>query len=131
MKNEDRRFILSLVIAISLTMIFTMIPLWQLVIIPGIIAGLFNKSMKRAILSGTLGVLVSWSIYIIYGLITRNVYSLLDQFGALIISEGYGWLLLILIFLFGAIFGALGGGIGNGLLITVKFYYENNSRNNK
>lgn len=131
MKNEDRHFILSLIITISLTMIFTMIPLWQLVIIPGIIAGLFNKSMKRAILSGMLGVLVSWSIYIIYGLITRNVYSLLDQFGALIITEGYGWLLLILIFLFGAIFGALGGGIGNGLLIIIKFYYENSSRNNK
>lgn len=112
-------------------MIFTAISVWQLVIIPGIIAGLFNKSMKRAIFSGLFGVLFAWLIYIIYGLIVRNVYKILDQFGSLIIGSGYAWLLLILIIIFGAIFGALGGGLGNGLLFLYKFYFEKKEIKNK
>lgn len=124
MEIENRNFFISIIIAICITMILTTIPVWQLVIIPGIIAGFFNKSMKRAVLSGLFGVLLAWLIYIIYGLIVRNVYTILDQFGSLIMGSGFGWLLLILIILFGAIFGALGGGLGNGLLFLYKFYIE-------
>lgn len=124
---ENRNFYISIIVALCLTMILTTIPVWQLVIIPGIIAGFFNKNMKRAILAGLIGVFAAWIIYILHGLITRNVYIILDQFGALIISTGYGWLLLIIIILMGAIFGALGGGFGYGLLITIKFYFEKES----
>ena len=124
---ENRNFYFSIIIALCLTMILTTIPVWQLVIIPGIIAGFFNKSMKRAMVAGLIGVFAAWIIYILHGLITRNVYSILDQFGALIISTGYGWLLLVIIILMGAIFGALGGGFGYGLLMTIKFYIEKES----
>jgi len=40
------------------------------------------------------------------------------------IDAGFGWLLLILIILFGAFFGALGGIIGNGLLVMFRFWLE-------
>lgn len=131
MELEKRNFYISIIIALCLTMILTTIPVWQLVIIPGIITGLFNKSMKRAVVSGLIGVLLGWSIYIIHGLITRNTYTILDQFGSLMIGSGFGWLLLILIILFGAIFGALGGGIGNGLLVVYKFYFEKKTTRNE
>jgi hypothetical protein len=109
-------------------MLITLIPVWQLVIIPGIIAGFLNKTMKYSILSGAIGVATAWLIYILFGIITRNVLIILDQFGALILGDGFGWLLLLLIMLFSVIFGALGGGIGNGLLNLKDFYFEKNSR---
>ncbi|MFX1260254.1 MAG: hypothetical protein ACFFAN_20580 [Promethearchaeota archaeon] len=40
------------------------------------------------------------------------------------IAAGFGWLLLILIILYGAFFGALGGNIGNGLLVMFRFCLE-------
>jgi len=124
MEIEDRKFYISIVIVLCLTMLLTLIPRWQLVIIPGIIAGMLNKSLKRGILSGLSGVTLSWGIYVIIGVYTRNVYLTLDQFGELIFGGGSGWIFLILIILLAAIFGIVGGGIGNGLMTLIKTYLE-------
>jgi len=124
MKIENRKFYISLIIVLCLTIVLTLIPVWQLVIIPGIIAGMLNKSLKRGILSGFSGVTLSWGIYIIVGLFTRNVYFLLDQFGELIFGGGSGWIFLMLIMLLAAIFGAIGGGIGNGIMALINIYFE-------
>ena len=105
-------------------MLVTLIPVWQLVIIPGIIAGMLNKSLKCGILSGFSGVTLSWGLYVIVGVFTRNAYFLLDQFGELIFGGGSGWIFLILIILLAAIFGAIGGGIGNDLMAVIKAYLE-------
>ncbi len=130
MRIEDKWFISSVLIGMCATMLLTLVPIWQLVIIPGIISGFLNKSMKRSILSGTLGVSLSWMIYILSGLVSRNVYLILDQFGALIFGEGFGWLLLLIIIILSAIFGALGGGIGNALLSLKNLYFERRPTNN-
>jgi len=127
---EDKWFISSVLIGMCATMLLTLVPIWQLVIIPGIVSGFLNKSMKRSILSGTLGVSLSWMIYILSGLVSRNVYLILDQFGALIFGEGFGWLLLLIIIILSAIFGALGGGIGNALLSLKNLYFERRPTNN-
>ncbi|MBA7500512.1 hypothetical protein ES703_46503 [subsurface metagenome] len=124
MEIERRTFFISVVVVLCLTMLLTLVPVWQLVIIPGIIAGMLNKSLKYGVLSGIIGVTLSWGIYVLVGLITRNVYIILDQFGALIFGEGFGWLILILIILLAAIFGALGGGIGNGFMTLINAYLE-------
>ena len=124
MEIENRKFYISIVVVLCLTMLLTLIPVWQLVIIPGIIAGMLNKSLKRGILSGFSGVTVSWGIYVIIGVLTRNVYFLLDQFGELIFGGGSGWIFLILIILLAAIFGAMGGGIGNGIMTLINIYLE-------
>ncbi len=124
MKIENRKFYISLIIVLCLTIVLTLIPVWQLVIIPGIIAGMLNKSLKRGILSGFSGVTLSWGIYILVGLFTRNVYFLLDQFGELIFGGGSGWIFLMLIMLLAAIFGAIGGGIGNGIMALINIYFE-------
>jgi hypothetical protein len=124
MEIENRKFYISVIVVSCLTMLLTLIPVWQLVIIPGIIAGMLNKSLKRGVLSGFSGVSLSWGIYVIVGLFTRNVYLLLDQFGELIFGAGSGWIFLILIILLAAIFGAIGGGIGNGLMAVIKKYLD-------
>ena len=76
--------------------------------------------MKRGIYSGALGVTIVWLIYMTLAIITRNAYTNLDQFAGLIFGElGYGWILFIIILLFGTLFGALGGAIGSGLMIFI------------
>ena len=86
--------------------------------------------MKRGIYSGALGVSIVWAIYMIYAMITRNAYANLDQFAGLIFGDvGFGWLLIIIILLFGTLFGALGGGIGSGIAIMIKLRCE--SKNSK
>lgn len=124
MEIENRNFYISVIVVMCLTMLLTLIPIWQLIIIPGIIAGVFNKSLKRGVLSGLSGVTLSWGLYILTGTLTRNVYSLLDQLGGLIFGEGFGWVFIILILLLAAILGAIGGGIGNGLMALIKMYFE-------
>jgi len=124
MEIERRTFFISVVVVLCLTMLLTLVPVWPLVVIPGIIAGMLNKSLKHGVLSGFIGVTLSWGIYVLVGVITRNAYIILDQFGALIFGEGFGWLILILIILLAALFGAMGGGIGNGFMTLIKAYLE-------
>ena len=124
MEIENRNFFISIIIVLNLTMILTLIPIWQLIIIPGIIAGVINKSLKYSVLSGFIGVTLSWGIYILMGLITRNVYVFFDQLGGLIFGEGFGWVFLLLIILLAALFGVVGGGIGNGFMTLINSYLE-------
>ena len=71
-------------------------------------------------MSGAAGVGILWLVFAIYKMLTVGAYSVLDQFGALLIAAGFGWLILILVVLFGVLFGALGGGIGSGVMILIK-----------
>ncbi len=91
-----------------------------MIIIAGIIAGIFNNSMKRGALSGAAGVGIFWAIFMFYGIITKNSYPLLDQIGILFIGAGYGWLIFLLILLIGILFGALGGATSSGAMILIK-----------
>ena len=86
--------------------------------------GCLTNRLKRGILSGFSGVTLSWGIYVIVGVFTRNVYLMLDQLGELIFGGGSGWIFLMLIMLLAAIFGAIGGGIGNGLMAVITAYLE-------
>ncbi|MHA1337599.1 MAG: hypothetical protein ACTSPW_17960 [Promethearchaeota archaeon] len=116
--REKRIFRLSIYLCMIITFILTFIEIWQLIIIPGIIVGILNKDMKRGATSGALGILIVWIIYTIVLMVMKNIYTLLDQFAGLIFgSLGYGWLILIVIWLLGALFGALGGSIGGGIAI--------------
>ncbi|MFX0000340.1 MAG: hypothetical protein ACFE9Q_09340 [Candidatus Hodarchaeota archaeon] len=119
MKSKNEDFLIGIITAFLFASIITMLPVWQLIIIPGIIAGLLNKTMRRAALAGGIGTLMAWSLYMISGLILKNVYLIFNQFGALILGAGFGWLLIIIVFLMGFVFGVLGGVLGYLLNIVV------------
>ena len=114
-------FYVSIITAMIIAYFLTYIEYWQFILVAGIIPGLFNKKMKRGVYSGAIGVSIVWLLYIIYAMVTRNAYTNIDQFAALIFGDtGYGWAIIILVFLFGALFGALGGSIGSGITIAIQ-----------
>ncbi|MFX1569259.1 MAG: hypothetical protein ACFFCV_12920 [Promethearchaeota archaeon] len=131
-KPENRNFLIAFIITTILTFILTFIPIWQLIIIPGIIGGLLNKTMRRGIYSGVLGVSVVWIFYMIYNISVKGAYTSLDQFAGLIFGGlGYGWVILILVLLLGVLFGALGGAIGSGITILLgpKIFHKTSESN--
>ncbi|MFW9821066.1 MAG: hypothetical protein ACFFE5_15790 [Candidatus Thorarchaeota archaeon] len=128
---ENRNFLISFIITALITFFLTYIPVWQLIIIPGIVGGLLNKTMRRGIYSGVLGVSIVWLFYMIYKMSTNNAYTNLDQFAGLIFGGlGYGIIIFILILLLGILFGALGGAIGSGIIILLTPYLQKRSIKN-
>lgn len=124
-KPETRNFLISFLLTALIAFILTYVPVWQLIIIPGIVGGLLNKTMRRGIYSGVLGVSIVWLIYMIYEMGANDVYTNLDQFAGLIFGAlGYGWIIFILILLLGILFGALGGAIGSGIMILIRPYLK-------
>ena len=121
--ETDYKYLLyTIILAMALTMLLSLIPVWQLIIIPGIVAGFFNKRLRYAILSGLAGVTLSWTLYMITALTTRNTYAILDQVGTLMIGPGFGWLILLIVLIIGLLLGAFGGGLGYSLSILLKPY---------
>ncbi len=126
MKPETLDFLIGILFSAIISYFLTFVAIWQLIIIPGLVAGIFNKKMKKGIYSGVIGILIIWTLYMIYAILTRNAYTNLDQFAGLFIgSLGFGWVLFLIILLFGALFGALGGAIGSGLTILIKLIINN------
>ena len=126
MKPETLDFLIGILFSAIISYFLTFVAIWQLIIIPGIVAGIFNKKMKKGMYSGAIGISIIWTLYMIYAILTRNAYTNLDQFAGLIVgSLGFGWVLFLIILLFGALFGALGGAIGSGLTILIKLIIKN------
>ena len=129
MKPETLDFLIGILFSAIITFFLTFIPIWQLIIIPGLVAGVFNKKIKKGIYSGAIGISVIWILYMVYAILTRNAYTNMDQFAGLIFgSSGFGWILFIVILLFGILFGALGGAIGSGMMILLKLRNADHSK---
>lgn len=128
MEKEKMILLLSFIVVYCITSLLTLIPVWHLIIIPGIIAGIMNKSMKHGILAASTGVLTCWLVYVLFGMATRNTYTILNQIGALLFGSGSGWIFVLLILLIGAIFGLLGAVIGNIGLVLVNRYVLSENR---
>ena len=131
MNPETLDFLIAIVFSAIISFFLTFIEIWQLILIPGLVAGIFNKKMKRGMYSGAIGISIVWSVYMTYALLTRNAYANLDQFAGLIFGGlGFGWILFLIILLFGMLFGALGGAIGSGMAFLLKIRSSNESREN-
>lgn len=109
-KNID--LLICFLVSFLLAWIFTFIPIWQLVIIPGFITGVLSKTLKRASLTSGFGIFMAWGLYTLSGVILTSITVVLDQFGALIIGPGYAWLFILIIILIGLVLGILGGAFG-------------------
>jgi hypothetical protein len=127
-EKKYKYFIYTTIGALCLTMLLTLIPVWQLILIPGIVAGFFNKRLRYAVLSGLTGVTISWLIYMIMSVALKNSYANLEQIGSLMIGSGFGWLIFFIILIIGLLMGALGGGIGYSISILLKPYLEQRIR---
>jgi len=120
MDVETEVFLVSIIISIMVASIVVLIEYWQFIILPGLIAGAFNKKMKRGIYSGMIGVTLVWLSYMLYSFLTKNSYMILDEFAELIMGgAGYGWIIFMLVMIFALLFGALGGAIGSGFMILI------------
>ncbi len=87
---------------------------WPLTIVPAIIGGFFCIEMKWGALSGTFGVLLAWMLSFLFSM--NDITLQVDQLGRLLInSNGAGGVIVLLIFIVGALFGFLGGSIGSGI----------------
>ena len=113
---EKRNFILGIVISALISTSLAFIEIWQFILLAGIMAGFINDKMRKGAISGALGVLITWSVYMLIAIFSRNAYVFFDQFAVEIFgSSGFGWALLLLSLMLGMIFGALGGAIGSAL----------------
>lgn len=128
--TDTRSFLISFIITAIITYALTYTNTWQLIIISGTIGGLLNKTMKRGIYSGAFGVSLVWILFMAYLMSLNNAYTNLDQFAGLIFGGlGYGWVILVIIILFGILFGALGGAIGSGIRILLRSRFTKESSN--
>ena len=110
--------ILATLVCFLLNLVVIMVPFWPLTLVAAIIGGFFCVEMKWGAITGTIGVLLAWGIS--YLIATNDIALQADQLGRLIIgSSGAGGIIVILIFLIGALFGFLGGSIGSGIRMLV------------
>ncbi|QEE16698.1 hypothetical protein DSAG12_02528 [Promethearchaeum syntrophicum] len=112
-----------------LSMLFTLVPFWPLTFVAAIFGGFLCKNMNCGALSAMIGIIISWGIYIIIEVIGNRTNILFDQLGILITgSSGFGFWLIFIVLIVGAIIGLLGGTIGSGIriLIEPKFLSKKN-----
>jgi hypothetical protein len=95
-------------------MLFQFFPnYWQSIILAGLIAGLVVKRWLKGFVTGFLGVLLSWTIYVAYLCVTSPAPQLISTLGDIVGISGL--VLISLIMLVASLFGGLGAVIGVAL----------------
>ena len=124
MKSENEELFIGISVSFIIASIISLIPVWQLIIIPGVIVGALSKTLKKASFTSGIGTLMAWSLYTVSGLALKNTYLIFDQFGALIIGFGYGWVFVLIILLMGLAFGIIGGALGYFIRMVYNDYNQ-------
>jgi len=127
MDPNSKNYLLAILVAGLITYLITFIELWQLIIIPGLMAGIIcYEKPRKGIYGGAIGIAIVWISYIIFGMLVKNTYTSIDQFAGVIFgSLGFGWIIVAIILLLGILFGALGGAIGAGTTLLIKERQKN------
>jgi hypothetical protein len=108
------KMILPGILCYGIALLSTLTPLWQLMAIGGLVAGLLAESKKILGLSSSLGSFFAWLTYILIKIGTQSSFIMLDQVAHVIIGRsGLGFVFLILILAIGTLYGYLGGILGN------------------
>jgi hypothetical protein len=120
LQKQKKNFVISLIAVSAATILLLFVPIWQLILIPGIIAGLINKDAKRSIYSAIIGVSIVWLGFMFIQFYLKDTYTLLDQFAGFIFGGlGFGFVIVMIILLMGIIFSALGAAVG---AYIIQFY---------
>ena len=100
--------------------LFSLTNVWQLVLLAGIVGGVWSQKALKSVFSGSVGVLLGWGLSIGILSLQQHTNLLVNQIAGLILgSESYGFLLILGVLLIGGILGALGGVIGHSIRILV------------
>ena len=110
----------AILLTFILSMLFTLIPFWPLAFVAAICGGFLCRETKCGALSAMIGIIISWGFYISIEVIRNSTNILFDELGKLITgSSGFGFWLILIVLVVGAMIGLLGGTIGSGIRILI------------
>ena len=123
-KNQFSNFVkayrwqLSLTVGVVTGIIAAMITqTWMILFLSSTLAGLIMYSQRTitAVGIGASSVLITDIFFFVILSLSGPTLGVLDLFGGLILGPGFGWLILVIILVVGALIGASGGFIGASL----------------
>lgn len=120
----------ALIISYVGGLLLTFTTIWQLCIIPPVIAGfLIKKKARFAWWAGFFGILLAWLTFILYFMATQPVAQLIDILIQIIIgSPGLGFIAVVLALLIGGLVGGTGSFIGFSISRFLPSPRENNKQ---
>ena len=93
--------------------LLTLFPVWQLVILAGILGGLLASKRKIAFLAGFLGTIIAWGMYFLIMQIRFGTGVIPLQFSMLIFgNESFGSFFWLIFSLIGGLIGGSAGWVG-------------------
>jgi len=107
----------GILLALGMSALFSftasLTPVWQLVLVPPLLAGAISRNGRNAFGVGFGAVLLGWGGYFLIALGDPLKYVMLDQVTAVIIgSTGYGPVVLVIVLVVGGLMGGLAGMLG-------------------
>lgn len=101
-------FVAVVICVLVLGILLQLTGLWVLMLLVGGIGAFFCRSLKRAFAAGFLGVGLAWAILFAYLILTAQALAIAEFFISLLGLGGFGWLVIIISILIGALLGGFG-----------------------
>ncbi len=98
----------TIVVVLTIAIVFQTSGLWVTMIIAGAFAALFTRSVLKSGIAGFLGVAGAWGIILVCLSITAQALDIANFFISLLGLTGLGWVVFIIIVLIGGMLGASG-----------------------
>ncbi len=93
--------------------LLTLIPFWQLIVIPCLIVGWLAQKSSKSFFTGFLSTVFGWGIYYLITLLRHDSAVLANYFTNLLFGNfSIGWIILLLSLLIGGLVGGLSGYLG-------------------
>lgn len=109
-KKDTNTYFIGIIIAASLELFFLLFSFWPLVFVAAIIGGLFCTRLRHGAFTGMIGIVLAWIVYTL----ANPIMPVLVQ---IVGSPDLGGIVVIGIWILGAIFGVLGGLMGSAIRI--------------
>ena len=114
---NNYRFLLAFICGLVITLIFgALLKTWMIIIISGIVCGLYYKRILMGIVTGFLANIIAWALFFLYYMLFYPAaLTFGDVFLSLAGADGLGFVVIILTLLIGGIGGLIGGYIGSAI----------------